>query len=230
MRTLALCLLLVPALLGARPGLLHAGDDDGETARLERRVEMLLDLVAELHAEVEALRERVAKLEAERTEPKQAAAVPKVESIPAIPIVPVPIVVWPEVSGVYALDKDASVEAILKLQLEDVEDEEMAEMIRQGIAGEFESVSITLRIEGNGTFFVRLEGMGEEEGSTARGTWKRDVSHVGPRQRLIFVTTHEDGVEEADPTELVGTWEDGRLVLEEQDGDESGYVMIFRRK
>ena len=64
-RTLALCLLLVPALLLALPAPLHAGDDEDSTARLERRVEMLLDLVADLHAEVLALRERVAKLEAE---------------------------------------------------------------------------------------------------------------------------------------------------------------------
>lgn len=239
MRTLALCLLLVPALLCLLPATAHAGDDDGDTARLERRVEMLLDLVADLHAEVLALRERVAQLEAEIREPadvivegaaEAVPATPKAESIPATPIVPMPIVVWADVSGVYGLDKEASIEAILKNQLEGVEDEEMAEMIRQGIADEFEQVLLTLRVEKNGTFFVRVEDTGEEkDGSTARGTWKRDESHVGLRQRLLFTTTHEDGVEDESPTELVGTWEDGRLTLEEDGEGASGFVMIFAR-
>ena len=246
MRHLVSCLLLVPALV--IPALLlappaHAGDDDGDTARLERRVEMLLDLVADLHAEVEALRARVAQLEGERgapvpedagtrPEPEAVPAAPKPESIPATPLVPAPIVVWPEVSGVYALDTDASVEAILAVQLEGVEDEEMAEVIRQGIQSEFAAVTITLRVEAEGTFFVRLRGAGEEEESTARGTWKRDETRIGKSQRLLFLTTHEDGVEDTSPTELVGTWEDGRLVLQEEDGDagSSGYVMVFRRK
>ena len=222
MRTLALCLLLAPALLCALPGPVQAGDEDADTARLERRVEMLIDLVAELRTEVLALRERVAQLEERRVlrdivvDERALPGVPvepKVERIPATPIVPAPIVVWPDVSGVYGLDRDATVEAILKAQLEDVEDEEMAEMIRKGIVEEFEQVSITLRIEKNGTFFVRLDGLEEDAESTARGTWKRDETHIGPAQRLLLLTTHEDGVEDDDPTELDGTWEDGRLLL-----------------
>jgi hypothetical protein len=250
-RHLAPCLLLVPALLLlllATPA--HAGDDDGATTRLERRVEMLLDLVADLHAQVEALSARVAQLEGERgapvpgatgtrpivrDEPEAAPAAPKSESIPATPLVPAPIVVWPEVSGVYALDKEASVEAILAVQLDGVEDEEMAEMIREGIASEFRQVTITLSVEADGTFHVRLQGTGEEEEegeeSTARGTWTRDETRIGKSQRLLFLTTHEDGVEDTNPKELVGTWEDGRLVLQEDDGDadSGGYVMVFRR-
>lgn len=240
MRQLALCLALVPALLLVLPAPVHAGDDD-EAARLERRVEMLIDLVAELRAEVLMLRERVAKLEAEARTPatviledvtEDVPATPKVESLPATPIVPHPVVVWPAIGGVYTLDKEASMEAVLANQLEGIEDEEMAEMIRQGVTDEFEQVLITLRMEQNGTFFVRLEGTGEEEGdgnSTARGTWKRDESHVGPRQRLLFLTTHEDGVADESPTELVGIWEDGRLILEEDGDGAGGFVMIFRR-
>lgn len=228
MRTLALCLLLSTALLCVLPGTLRAGgDDDDRASRLERRIEMLIDLVAGLRAEVKALRERVAKLEAE----------PKVEFVPATliepatPIEPDPTVTWADVSGVYALDTEASIEAILESQLEDVEDEEVAAMIRQGIVDEIENVEIALRIEKNGTFFVRLNSAAEEDESTARGTWTRDESgKVGARQRLLFVTTHEDGEKEEDPTELVGTWEGGRLTLEEGDGASGGYVMIFDRK
>ena len=245
-RHLAPFLLLVPALLLlATPA--HAGDADGDTTRLERRVEMLLDLVADL--QVEALSARVAQLEGARgrrvraatgtrpivrDEPEAAPAAPQSEPIPATPIVPAPIVVWPQVSGVYALDKDASVEAILAVQLEGVEDEEMAEMIREGIASEFRQVTITLSVEADGTFHVRVQGTGEEEEgqeSTARGTWTRDETRIGKSQRLLFLTTHEDGVEDTSPKELVGTWEDGRLVLQEDDGDtgSGGYVMVFRR-
>lgn len=240
MRQLALCLALVPALLLVLPAPVHAGDDD-EAARLERRVEMLIDLVAELRAEVLMLRERVAKLEAEARTPatviledvtEDVPATPKVESLPATPIVPHPVVVWPAIGGVYTLDKEASMEAVLANQLEGIEDEEMAEMIRQGIASEFEGISITLRIEENGTFFVRVEhaDMEEEPDGTARGTWKRDETVIGTRQRLLLVTTHEDGEESGSPTELVGTWEGGRLTLEEDDAGTSGYVMIFKRK
>lgn len=224
MRTLTLSLALFAAFLCVRPAPLKADEEDGEVARLERRVEMLIDLVAELRDQVLALEARVAELEA-------SPGTPKVERVPATPLVPVPVVVWPQIGGVYTLDKEASTEAILKAQLEGVEDEETAEVIRRGVESEFASVSLTLRIENDGTFFVRLEGPDpEDDNTTARGTWTRDETVIGTHQRLIFVTTHEDGVEEADPKELVGTWEDGRLVLREGEEDTDDYVMIFHRK
>lgn len=231
--TLSLCLVLTSALLLAAPGPARAGDDDGETARLVRRVEMLIDLVAQLRAEVVELRERVAELETERTDVREILVVPEIGAKRAAPVEPDGItdsaLSWAEVSGVYTLDKEASIKTILEEQLEGVEDEELADMIRQGVADEFAEVGITLRIEANGTFFVRLRRPGTEEGpdeGTARGTWSRDESRLGPRQHLLFVTTHEAGIESASPSELVGSWEDGRLTLQE---DEGGYVMVFDR-
>lgn len=238
MRHLAILLVVLAVLLPAVPA--RAGDDEDHVQRLERRVEMLIDLVAELRAEVLALRARVEELETVKgagearvvlVEEDERAVEEKVEVIPATPLVPAPIVVFPDVSGVYALDKEATVAVILAAQLEGAEDEEMAAMIREGIAAEFQEVAITLRMEANGTFFVRVETTeAEDEGTTARGTWTRDESVVAAHQRLVLLTTHEDGEEDPNPTELVGRWQDGRLTLREDDDDDGGYAMVFRRK
>lgn len=231
MRHVVPCLALLAVLLPAVPA--RAGDDDDHVQRLERRVEMLIDLVAELRAEVLALRKRVDELEAERAAaPRVVVENDGVEVIPATPIEPAPVVALPDVSGLYTLDKEATVDVILAAQLEGVEDEELASMIRQGVEAEFQDVDITLRMEGDGTFFVRVEATAEAEkdGTTARGTWTRDPSVLGAAQRLLLLTTHEGGEEDPSPTELVGRWEQGRLTLREGEEDASGYVMVFRRK
>lgn len=228
MRTFLLCLVLIPTLLLVLPSAAQAEDDSGDVQRLVKRVEMLIDLVADLRAEVQALRERVAQLEAGKSTPAE----PVREVIPATPIQPMPVVEVPDVSGVYALDEEASIKAILEAELEGIDDEEMAEIIRRGVVEEFEEIDITLRLEADGTFSVRVDEEGAEQGEeaerTARGTWTRDEAVKWEQERLILVTTHEGGVESESPTELIGTWEDGCLSVEEK--SRSGYVMIFRRK
>lgn len=216
------------ALLLLAPVVLRAGDDDEDdaTARLERRVEMLIDIVSRLQAEVRALSERVDRLEAAAAQPQPSRVRAEPEEVP---LEPAPAVAPPDPTGVYDLDADASVSTILETQLEGVEDETEREAIRKSVAEEFEGLAVTLTLAKDGTFSVRLASEGVEH--TARGTWERPGEDADPTVQVVLTTTHEDDAPAAHPTSLAGSMEAGRLTLREQgEGGDDGYVMVFVKR
>jgi len=213
--------LLLPAAVA------RADDEEDAVARLERRVEMLLDVVSQLNAEIGALRERVARLEAQ-LEGREVARVRAEPAEPSPPVESPPVVVFPDVSGVYDLDAEASVKTILDAMLEGVEDETERADMRAAVEEDFKALAITLRMEGDGKFFVRVESGDEEH--TARGTWERDASQETSPQRLVLTTTHEDGEETTSPERLIALWEVGRLTLREEGDEDVGFVMVFVRR
>lgn len=235
---LAIVLLLLVSLAGP------ARADDEAVARLENRVEMLLDLVAELRKEVVDLRHRVTELEvtlAQGTvksapasvtvtvEPEGAIAVepPEVKE-PAQPAEPKTTVSqdgekWipaPDdfAIGHYSIDREASVAAILERTLQAASGPEEEAAIREMAVETFAQIEMKLHLKADGTFTASVSGMGNEA-RTAGGAWSRKGDQI------TLLTTQEDGVEKEQPDEVIqGTWKDGRFTLSE-DGDE--FVVVF---
>lgn len=255
--------LVIAVLLGGLvllPPTLRAEED--APTRLEQRVEMLLDLVADLKAEVRALRDRVAVLEAtieagkatvvvdsgwvrveptkpvepvEPTEPvpliEPAQPIEPVEPTePAQPADPAEPAVFPEgiEVGSYVIDREASIEAIAANMLTGTETAEEAYEIYRMVTTEFEDVEMKVHLQDDGTFRAELYRQGEKE-HAARGTWRRDGTPQGEGLRLLIATTHENGEEVEEPSEIAAIWKDDRFRLEEEDEDED-FVLILRKE
>jgi hypothetical protein len=224
MRTLAL-LLIVTSLILVTPATLQAGDDE-TTERLENRVDMLLDVVAELVSQVKKLQARIEAIEARLDEQEMAGSRGVVVVEPEPEPEPEPEDALPDVSGTYHLDRKATIDAIFALQVRGTEDEEEAAELRREIASEFENTSLVLILGKDGTFGVEMVDAGGDT-NTARGTWTQEGAYAEGPQHLVLTTTHENGREQDPPDDISGTWEEGRLRLAEE--SQSEFVLILVR-
>jgi hypothetical protein len=241
---LALALLLFVSLAGP------ARADDEAISRLENRVEMLLDLVAELRKEVVDLRHRVTELEVTlaQSPPKSTpAAVVLTAEIERGMEADVPEVVEPaEPKAVVSEDGITSEEFPKGVTWVPTPDHAAIGVYVIDRKASLEAIlERTLQAASSPEEEAAMREMAEETFKNidmrielkADGTFAASVSGMGGEPRtaggawiqkdetITLITTIEDGVEKDTPDdEIQGIWKDGIFTLSE-DGDE--FVVVF---